>query len=82
MNKTDFIKALSEKLGYDEEKCTVINSIVEDHFIVGKSHKEKLLADFIEKLGVNQEEADRIYNVVAEIISDGIFGKIKRIFKK
>lgn len=82
MNKTDFIKVLSEKLGYDEGKCTIINSIVEDHFIVGKNNKEKLLADFIEKLGVNQEEADRIYNVVAETISDGIFGKIKRIFKK
>ena len=82
MNKSEFIKVLSEKLGYDEEKCTVINSIVEDHFIVGKNTKEKLLADFVEKLGVSQEEADKIYNVVAETVSDGIFGKIKRIFKK
>ena len=50
MNKTGFIKELSEKLEYDETKCTLINSIIEDYFIFGKSNKEKVIADLIKKV--------------------------------
>ena len=82
MNKGEFIKKLSEKLGYDEEKCTIINSIVEDHFLIGRNNKEKLIADFIEKLGVSSEEADNIYNVVTETVTGSIKDRIKGIFGK
>ena len=41
MNKSEFIKQLSEKLGYDEGKCTIINDVLENHFIVGKNNTEK-----------------------------------------
>ena len=42
MNKSEFIKELSKQTKYDEEKCTLINSIIEDTFIIGKKNKEKM----------------------------------------
>ena len=82
MNKTGFKKELSEKLGCDEAKSTLINSVIEDHFILGKNNKEKLIVDLVEKVGVSQEEADKIYNVAMEIIAKGIKNKILHPFKK
>ena len=82
MNKAGFIKKLEEKLGYDEAKCTIINSVIEDHFIVGVNNKEKIKADLKEKLGIGEEEADKIYNVVAETIAGGLKDKILHPFKK
>ena len=82
MNKSDFIKQLSEKLGYDEGKCAIINSVLEDHFIIGKNNKEKMLTDLMEKLGIGQEEANKIYNVVAETVTGNIKDRITGIFKK
>jgi len=37
MNKSEFIKELSKQTKYDEEECTLINSIIEDTFIIEKS---------------------------------------------
>ena len=82
MNKNEFIKKLSEKLGYDEGKCTIINSIIEDHFFIGKNNKEKIITDLMEKLGIGQEEADRIYNTVSETIANGLKDNITGIFKR
>jgi len=32
MNKTGFIKELSEETGYDEQKCILINNVIENYF--------------------------------------------------
>ena len=82
MNKSGLIKKLSEELGYDEGKCTIISSVIDDHFIVGVNNKEKIKADLKEKLGIGEEEADKIYNVVAETIAGGLKDKILHPFKK
>lgn len=82
MNKGEFIKKLSEKTGYDEEKCTVINSIIEDTFFVGVNNKEKMIAKLIEKFGVSEEEADRIYNSAMEIIAREMLNKVIHPFNK
>lgn len=82
MNKSGFIKELSNKLGYDEEKCTLINSVIEDTFIIGKNNKEKILADLVEKVGVSEEEADKIYNTAMEILVKSVKDKIAHPFKR
>ena len=81
MNKTGFIKELSKKTGYNEEMCTKINEIVEDTFIFGKNNKEKMIAKFIEKLGVDEAQANEIYESVSGIICGAIKDKIKNPFK-
>lgn len=81
MNKTEFIKELSKRTGYDEEMCTKINEIVEDTFIFGKNNKEKMIAKFTEKLGVDEAKANEIYENVSGLIAGGIKEKLKHPFK-
>lgn len=81
MNKKEFITELSNKLNYDIDKCTIINSIIEDNFIIGKKRKTNIVNSLIEQLNINEEEADHIYNVSNEIISTAIKNKIKHPFK-
>lgn len=79
MNKKDFIEKLSKQTSYDERKCNLINSIIEDTFIIGKKNKEKMIAEFKEKLNVDDQEANRIYEIAMQIIGTGIKDKL---FKK
>lgn len=81
MNKNEFVKELVKQTGYEEEKCAKINSIIEDTFFIGKKNKEKMIADFKEKLNVDEEEANKIYETAIEIISKGIKDKLRHPFK-
>ena len=81
MNKTGFIKKLQKELNYNEEKCIIINSVLEDHFIIGKNNKEKIINDLIEKLTITEEEAENIYETSSKIISSAIKNKIVHPFK-
>lgn len=82
MNKTDFIKELSNKLGYNEEKCLQINNIIEDTFLIGKNNKEKMINDLKSKLNITEDEANKIYETAMNIISLEIKNKLKHPFKK
>lgn len=82
MNKKGFIKEITEKLQCDEERSIAIESIVEDHFIIGKNNKEKVIADLMEKLGMDREEADKTYNTVSEIMAKALKDKIIHPFRK
>ena len=44
MNKIGFIKELSKQTGYDEQKCILINDIIENYFIFGR----KIIPIFME----------------------------------
>lgn len=81
MNKNEFIKELSNKLGYEDEKCVIINSIMEDTFILGKKNKEKMIEKFKEQLNVNDEEANKIYETAMGIAGTGLKDKLKHPFK-
>ena len=82
MNKTDFIKELSNKTGYNEDMCLQINNIIEDTFLIGKKNKEKMINDLKNKLNINEEEANKIYETAMNIISSEIKNKLKHPFKK
>lgn len=43
MNKKEVIKKLGEVTNLSEEKCIIINDILEEHFIIGKNNKEKII---------------------------------------
>ena len=82
MNKTELIKKLAEELNLDEEKARLIESVISDHFIIGKENREKIIKDLIEKVGVSEEVADQIYNKFSEIAATSIKDKILHPFKK
>lgn len=81
MNKTEFIKTLSEKINYSIEDTTIINSILEDNFVISKKNKEKIINSLMNELKIDELEADRIYNTSVEIISKEIKNKIKHPFR-
>lgn len=64
---------LKELTNMSDEEINVIDEILNSHFIVGKNNKEKIISDFKEKLNLNDEEADKLYNQCSEIIVKGIF---------
>ena len=72
MNKTYFINTLCERLPYSKDKCIIINSIVEDTFIIGKKNKDIMIGRFINELNVSEDEANHIYEVVMNVISSSI----------
>lgn len=81
MNKEKFIKELEKVTGLDNGKCTIINNILESHFIIGKKNKEKMISDFMEQLAVTSEEAEKIYESAMSILGSGIKDKLKHPFK-
>lgn len=81
MNKEKFIKELEEVTGLDNGKCTIINSILEDHFLLGKNNKEKIVTDIKIRLNVTSEESEKIYEFTMSIIGNGVKDKLKHPFK-
>ena len=81
MNKTEFIKKLSEKTNYSIEDCTIINSILEDNFIISKKSKDKIIDSLMKDLNIDYNEADNIYNISAELITKEIKNKLNHPFK-
>lgn len=81
MNKEKVIKELEKVTGLDNGKCTIVNSILENHFIFGKNNKEKIVSDIQNKLNVTSEEAEKIYESAMSIIGNGIKDKLKHPFK-
>lgn len=70
------IKAkLKELTGRSDEEVALIDEILNSHFIIGRNNKEKIVADFREKLNLTDQAADDLYNQCAEIIVKGVFKK-------
>lgn len=80
MNKKEVIKKLGEVTNLSEEKCVIINDILEEHFIIGKNNKEKIISDISEKLETTREESENIYESAMSIIGSGIKDKLKHPF--
>lgn len=80
MNKKEVIKKLGEVTNLSEEKCIIINDILEEHFIIGKKNKEKIISDISEKLKTTREESENIYESAMSIIGSGIKDKLKHPF--
>ena len=69
----DIKEQLKELTKRSDEEIAVIDEILNNHFIIGKNNKEKIITDFKEKLNLSDEEADNLYNQCSEIIVKGIF---------
>lgn len=64
---------LKELTNRSDEEINIIDEILNSYFIVGRNNKEKIIADFKEKLKLHNEDADVLYNQCSEIIVKGIF---------
>ncbi len=80
MNRSGLVKEIQKKTGYDEVKSNYVVDVLEETFIVGKNNKEKMIADLIEKVHVDEEEANKIYEAYIETVGNGIKQSIKNFF--
>lgn len=81
MNKEVFIKELEKLTGLDNNECIIINSILEDNFIIGKNNKEKIIENVMTQLSKTREESEKLYETAMSIIGTGIKDKLKHPFK-
>lgn len=71
----DIKDKLKEITGRNDKECNIINNILNNHFLIGKNNKEKIIKDFEKELNISYEEADDLYNKCFEVIIKGIFRK-------
>lgn len=64
---------LKELTKRSDDEITIIDEILNSHFLIGKNNKKKIIADFKEKLNLTDEKADELYNQCSEVIVKGIF---------
>ena len=76
MDKERFIEEISKELGYEKEKCLIICDVLENHFLIGKNNKNKIITDLSSKLEITNTEAEKIYEVSSRIIGKEIKHKI------
>lgn len=81
MNKSKFIKELSKEIGYSEEKCFLINNVLENYFIFNKSNREKIIQDLKSKVSLSEDDAENVYDISMRIIREEIKNKIKHPFR-
>lgn len=81
MNKIGFIKELSKETGYDEQKCILINNVIENYFIFGRKNKDKIIRDLQVKASLNEDDAENAYDIGVKIITGEIKNKLKHPFR-
>lgn len=82
MNKEGFIKELSKITGLDENKCTIVNSILEDSSLIGKASKDKIIKALKEKLKLSDKQAEEVYEKAMSLVTKTVTKKITDMFKK
>lgn len=81
MNKTEFIDELSNQLSYPQERCIIINDILENNFFISKNNKDKIIEELTQALNVDNEEANKIYDIAVKIVKDEVKDKLKHPFR-
>ena len=69
INKYEFINTIQNKTILSKEKCLIINDILENNFLLGNKNKQNIINELINKLSINDEKAEEIYNISINIIS-------------
>lgn len=82
MNKDKFVQALSSKIGISTSDCEKINEILESHFIIGRNNKFKIIEEIKNKLNIDDELAEKIYDTAGNILEENVKNRIKHPFKK
>ena len=71
----DIKEKLKKITNRSDEEIVIIDEILNNHFVIGKNNKKKIIVDLKEKLKITDDEADNLYNQCSEIIIKGIFKK-------
>ena len=81
MNKQEFINEVFKETNRSIDECTIIVDCFDNHLFVGKNNKEKIMLELMERLNLNSEDANEIYEVTSRIIVSEIKDKIRHPFE-
>jgi predicted metal-binding transcription factor (methanogenesis marker protein 9) len=81
MNKQGFISELVKQTNLSENECIILNDCLEENFLIGKKNKEKTIKLLMDKLNVDEEKANKLYETSSSIIAKNIKDKIIHPFK-
>ena len=81
MNRKTFIERLVNETGYSEDRCKIINDVIESRIMIGKNNKQKTIDMFMTNLGIDIDEANNIYDICIRILGTEFKNKIKHPFK-
>lgn len=81
MNKNDFISELVKQTGLTQEQGAAANDVLENTFLAGNKNKDLIVSQLVEKMGIDESQADMIYNVAVGILANGVMDKVKGLFK-
>ncbi|MBR4448159.1 hypothetical protein [Methanobrevibacter sp.] len=83
MNSSDFISELVSQTGLTQEQGVAANDVFESTFLAGNKNKNIIVSQLVQRLGVDEAQAEIIYNVGIGLLSAGIISKIKgMIFRR
>ena len=82
MNETDFIQEIMKQANLSDDQGGMVNEFFQSNFIAGNKNMVAFVSLIAEKLGVEEAQADQIYNIAACLIAGGILHKVKGIFKR
>ena len=80
MNDKEFKKVLKEKLNLDDGKIAIIDNVLNNHFILGKNNKIKIIDDLMSQLNIDEAKANEIYDIVMNCIGTGLKNRLKHPF--
>ena len=81
MNRREFLAKLQKNTGLSDEKIKKLDKILDEHTPVGNNNKEKIIFSLKKELGMNEKDADNLYNEIAKIVSGEAFDKVADALK-
>lgn len=82
MNSSDFISELVSQTGLTQEQGVAANDVFESTFLAGNKNKNIIVSQLSQRLGIDEAQAEIIYNVGIGLLSAGVLNKIKGLFKR
>ena len=67
-NREDIVNQLLKRTKYKKEDCEQIVEILNNHSIIGRKNKEKIIIDLTSKLNISREAANALYNICMECV--------------
>ena len=82
MDKDKIVEVLKEKVNLPDELVAKVGELLSGKSFVGNANKDDIIGGLVEKLGIDEEKANEIYNAISEALAGGLMDKVKGLFGK
>ena len=82
MDKDKVIATIKEKVNLPEGVAEKVGELLDGKSLVGHVNNDELVKNLTEKLKIDEQKANEVYNAIAEAFSSGAVDKVRAFFKK